>query len=69
MIMMISYILLVDIFYVEKDPTDSTCFVEDSFVVTVYPSPLVDVKPVQVVTCNTTFVLDNLSNISASLPG
>ena len=50
------------IYYVEKDPTDSTCFVEDSFVVTVYPSPLVDVKPVQVVTCNTTFVLDNLSN-------
>lgn len=50
------------IYYVEKDPTDSTCFVQDSFVVTVYPSPLVDAKPREVVTCNTTYVLDNLTN-------
>ncbi len=50
------------IYFVDKDPNNSSCFVEDSFVVTVYPSPLVDVKPREVVTCNTTYILDNLTN-------
>ena len=44
------------------DRASATCFLEKSFLITVNHSPLVTVKPNEVITCNSNYVLDDLTN-------
>lgn len=39
-----------------------TCYVEDSFLITVNPSPAIDARPIEVIKCGDNFILDNLVN-------
>lgn len=39
-----------------------TCYVEDSFLITINPSPAIDARPIEVIKCGDNFVLDNLTN-------
>ena len=44
------------------DRASATCFLEKSFLITINNSPLVTVKPNEVNTCNTNYILDDLAN-------
>lgn len=39
-----------------------TCYVEEKFVITINPSPLIDARPVEVLKCGENYVLDDLVN-------
>jgi gliding motility-associated-like protein len=49
------------IYFYDKAPIGS-CYVEASFTITVYPSPIVDARPVEVLKCNESYFLDDLKN-------
>lgn len=49
------------IYFYEKDP-NSNCFVEEKFLVTIYKSPSIDARPVEVINCNKDHILDDLTN-------
>ena len=38
------------------------CYVEEQFIITIYKSPKVDAKPVEVIKCGQPYILDNLTN-------
>lgn len=39
-----------------------TCYVEDSFLITINQSPAIDARPIEVLKCGANFVLDDLNN-------
>ena len=47
------------IYFYEKAAT-GTCYVQDDFQLTIYASPQISQRPISVVTCNQSFVLDDL---------
>lgn len=49
------------IYFYDKAPVGS-CYVENSFLITVNPSPKVDARPTDVLKCNQSYFLDNLNN-------
>lgn len=49
------------IYFYDKAIT-GTCYVEEDFIITIFPSPLVDAKPVEVLQCNQSYILDDLTN-------
>lgn len=49
------------IYFYYKAP-NSSCYVEESFLITINPSPKVDAKPVEVLKCGQNYVLNQLTN-------
>ncbi|MFV8368082.1 choice-of-anchor L domain-containing protein [Flavobacterium sp. LB2R40] len=48
--------------YFYNQATTGPCFVEEEFLITINKSPLVDAKPVEVIRCGQSYVLDDLKN-------
>lgn len=49
------------IYFYDKASIGS-CYVESSFLITINPSPLVDARPIEVLNCNQSYTLDDLTN-------
>lgn len=50
------------ILYFYDKATTGTCYVEEEFLVTINRSPLIDAKPVEVIRCGQSYILDDLIN-------
>ncbi|MBG6061328.1 gliding motility-associated-like protein [Flavobacterium sp. CG_9.1] len=48
-------------YFYDKAPT-GTCYVEKEFVITINRSPVIDAKPVEVIRCGQSYILDDLRN-------
>jgi gliding motility-associated-like protein len=49
------------IYFYDKAST-GPCYVEEKFIITVNPSPLIDARPVEVLKCGQNYILDDLTN-------
>ena len=48
-------------YFYDKASTGS-CYVEESFIITINPSPLIDARPIEILKCGQNYVLDDLTN-------
>jgi gliding motility-associated-like protein len=48
-------------YFYDKDPTGS-CFVEKQFLITINPSPVIDILPAEVIQCGQAYLLNDLRN-------
>ncbi|WP_369753226.1 choice-of-anchor L domain-containing protein [Flavobacterium sp. WC2409] len=48
--------------YFYDKAASGSCYVEEKFLITVNPSPLIDARPIEVIKCGQNYVLDDLAN-------
>lgn len=56
------YITNTQTLYFYDKIANGSCYVQEDFLITINPSPLIDIKPNEVVRCGATYMLDDLTN-------